>query len=531
MLENLLTRQSYNATVDLVDGAIERGFGEKTAFIDTQRSLTYSALQGCSCQFADALRKVGVSQEERVALLMYDTVEFPIAFWGCLRAGVIALPLNTFLTIEQYVYMLNDSRASALVVSAPLMEILLPVLESLSFLRTIVIISPGSQEFPQFSKYYEIYNWDTFLSKGKDTLFNAPTLSDDVAFWIYTSGTTGEPKAVRHVHTTLMAAAQLMGQEVLKLRENDVIFSAAKLFFSYGLGSAAVSPMLIGATTILLDAPVTAEHVFEIFSKYQPTVFFGVPALYAKLLMDEEKMKGMIHHSLRIAVSAGESLPKDLGLSWKKVTHMDVLDGLGSTEMFHTFLSNKPGDVCYGTMGKAVPGYELRIVNEEGQNVVDEEIGELLVKGPTAGDGYWNQRLKSKQIFVGEWTRTGDFCFKDAKGYYHYIGRVDDMFKVNGLWVSPFEIEAALTSHEAVKEAAVVAKADEHSLLKPKAFVVLQEGYVLNEQLQEKLILHVKRRIGSWKYPRWIEKCESLPRTASGKIKRLSLESVDSSTS
>jgi 4-hydroxybenzoate-CoA ligase len=523
MLEDLLTRKPYNAASDFIDAAIERGFGQKVAFIDTRKSLTYAALQGGTCQFANALRKVGVSQEERVALLIYDCIEFPIAFWGCLRAGAVALPLNTFLTIEQYAYILNDSRASTLIVSALLMELLHPILKKLSFLRAIIIINPVSLELGQFSKDCKIYNWNEFLSRGDETVFTAPTLSDEVAFWMYTSGTTGEPKAVKHVHTTLMSAAQLMGQETLGICENDVIFSAAKLFFSYGLGSAAVSPLLVGATTILLSAPVTAERVFEIFSIYQPTVFFGVPSLYAKMLTHEDKIKKIAFSQLRVAVSAGESLPKDLGMSWKSITKVDVLDGLGSTEMFHTFLSNKPDDICYGTMGKPVPGYELKIIDEEGMTIAEEEIGELLVMGPTSAEGYWNQRLKSKQIFMGEWTRTGDRCFKDAEGYYHYIGRVDDMFKVNGLWVSPSEIEAVMVSHEAVKEVAVIGKSDEDNLLKPKAFVVLQEGYILDEELRTKLILYVKKRIGPWKYPRWIETCESLPRTASGKIMRASL--------
>ncbi len=520
MLDELLQRRPYNAAADFVDGAIELGFSKKIAFIDTNQSLTYLDLQTYTRQFADGLKKMDVRQEERVALLLYDTIEFPIAFWGCIRAGVVALPLNTFLTTEQYVYILSDSRATTIVLAASLAKILLPSVEKLPFLRTIIIVDAE----PEYLKVNEkIIDFNEFLATGKNIDYFAPTLSDEVAFWMYTSGTTREPKAVKHVHTTLMAAARLMGQEVLGIQENDIIFSAAKLFFSYGLGSAGVFPLLVGATTILLPEQVTPERVFHIFTSYQPTLFFGVPALYAKLLLDEKEAKKIQGSSLRIAVSAGECLPEKLAIHWKKITGVDVLDGLGSTEMFHTFLSNRPSDVCYGTMGKAVPGYELKIVDEDGFLVSENEMGELMVCGPTAGEGYWNQRLKTQYTFVGEWVHTGDRCFRDQEGYYHYVGRVDDMFKVNGLWLSPFEIEAALVSHEAVREAAIIGKADENGLLKPKAFVVLQVGYILDESLQDTLKMHVKKSVGSWKYPRWIEACENLPRTASGKLRRACL--------
>lgn len=514
MQDELLIRKPYNATTEFVDGAIKHGFGENKAFIDPYHSLTYHELQLRTCQLADGLIKLGIRQEERVALLLQDTIEFPIAFWGCIRAGIIALPLNTFLTEKQYAYILSDSRATGLVIAASLVKGVLPILKNLPSLKKIIIVNSNQENIP------EAYDFEKLLAASESKVFAAPTLSDEVAFWMYTSGTTGEPKAVKHVHTTLMSAARLMGQEVLNIKEEDVIFSAAKLFFSYGLGSAVGCPMLVGATTILLPATITAEKVLEIFSKYQPTVFFGVPALYAKLLTHEKRIGTSC---LRIAVSAGEALPKELGMRWKEMTGVDVLDGLGSTEMFHTFVSNKINDVCYGTMGKAVPGYDLKIVNEKGNIIARGKTGELLVRGPTAGDGYWNHRLKSKQTFLGEWTRTGDCCFQDVEGYYHYVGRVDDIFKVNGLWVSPSEIESALTSHEAIKEAAVVGKLDENSLIKPKAFVVLYEGYFLDASLQEELKCHVKRHIGSWKYPRWIEACQTLPRTATGKIRRVDL--------
>jgi 4-hydroxybenzoate-CoA ligase len=372
-----------------------------------------------------------------------------------------------------------------------------------------------------------VHELEELLAESKPEPFTAPTISDEVAFWMYTSGSTGDPKGVKHVHTTPMAAARLMGQGIIGIRPDDVVFSASKLFFSYGFGNAMAFPMSVGASAVLLPQRPTPEAVFALMRRHQPTILYGVPSLYAALLAHSDMSRGAGSERLRLCVSAGEALPAHLGERWRDAAGVDVLDGIGSTEMLQTFLSNRPGDVRYGSTGKPVPGYEVKIVDESGQEVVDGEIGELIVRGPSAGEGYWNQRAKSRRTFVGEWTHTGDKYLRDPDGYYHYCGRTDDMFKVSGMWVSPFEVEAALASHEAVLEAAVIGKEDSDGLIKPKAFIVLRNGYAADERLFDMLRVHVKDRAGPWKYPRWIDVRLDLPRTATGKIQRFKLREAE----
>jgi 4-hydroxybenzoate-CoA ligase len=520
MLDDVLQRGPYNAATDFVDANVARGLGEKIAFTDSERSLTYAELQERSRRFAAALKALGLREETRVILAFHDTVDYPVAFWGAIHAGVIAVPVNTLLAAEQYAYLFADSRAAATVVTAALARIVLSIRDRLPHLREIIVVGATAKDKTELAG---VRFFEDVLGDAEPTPFTATTMSDEVAFWLYTSGSTGDPKAVRHVHTSLMATAKLMGQGIIGIREDDVAFSAAKLSFAYGLGNAVSFPLSVGASAVLLPDRPTPQAVLDTIRRHRPTIFYAVPSLYAALLAHPQIGPGAGSDRLRLCISAGEALPAALGERWRDVVGVDILDGIGSTEMLQTFLSNRPGDVRYGSTGKPVPGYDVKIVDEAGRELPYGEVGELVVRGPSAGEGYWNQRAKSRRTFAGEWTFTGDKYVRDQDGYYYYCGRTDDMFKVNGMWVSPFEVEAALISHEAVLEAAVIGIADDDGLVKPKAFIVLKNGYAPDEALLETLKVHVKERAGPWKYPRWIDVRPDLPRTATGKIQRFKL--------
>ncbi len=514
MSEPLYTTRVYNAVEDLVDANVAKGRGAKPAYVDPSRTLTYDGLAEATRRFANMLGRLGLAREDRVAMIVLDTVDFPIAFLGAIRAGVVPVPLNTLLATEQYAYMLADSRAKALVVSDALLPTVAPALAGLADLRT-VLVAGGEAKAPHLSL-------DAELAASSVQFTTAATHPDETAFWLYSSGSTGAPKGTRHVHSSLMATAKLYGQGVLGIREDDVVFSVAKMFFAYGLGNSLSFPLAVGATVVLNPGRPTPQIAFDFLEKYQPTIFYGVPTLFAAMLHDTAHGAATGSAKLRMCTSAGEALPEHIGETWKKRFGVDILDGVGSTEMLHIFLSNRPDAIVYGTSGLAVPGYDLRLADEHGRDIGDGDIGELYVRGPSAADGYWNQRDKSRSTFQGEWTRTGDKYIRDSKGRYTYCGRADDMFKVSGIWVSPFEIEAALSSHEDVLEAAVVAHADEEGLLKPKAFVVLKDT-AHPDDLDARLKEHVKKTVGMWKYPRWIEVVEALPKTATGKIQRFKL--------
>ncbi|TWB96140.1 benzoate-CoA ligase [Bradyrhizobium macuxiense] len=504
---------TYNAVSWLLDRNVDEGRGGKVAFDDTVSQITYGELQQQTRRVGNMLRRLGVRREERVAMIMLDTVDFPIVFLGAIRAGVVPVPLNTLLTAEQFAYILGDCRARVLFVSEALLPVLKDVIPRLPDLEHVVVSGKDAHGHKLLADE---------LARESDKFTTAPTHPEEPAFWLYSSGSTGMPKGVRHLQASLQATADTYGKQVLAVREDDVCLSAAKLFFAYGLGNSLTFPMSVGASTVLNSTRPTPALMFELMNTYNPTIFYGAPTLFAAMLNDEASKGARAGTRLRICASAGEALPESVGHSWKSRFGVDILDGIGSTELLHIFLSNAPGDIKYGTSGRPVPGYKVRLVSDAGDDVPDGEVGELLVEAPSAGEGYWNQRSKSKNTFQGHWTRTGDKYVRDEEGRYTFCGRADDMFKVSGIWVSPFEVESALITHPAVLEAAVVPEADPEGLLKPKAYVVLRASSA-TDNLFEALKEHVKQKIGPWKYPRWIEVVDDLPKTATGKIQRFKL--------
>ncbi|MES5487652.1 benzoate-CoA ligase family protein [Bradyrhizobium sp. INPA03-11B] len=504
---------TYNAVSWLLDRNVDEGRADKVVFDDTVSQITYGQLQQQTRRVGNMLRRLGVRREERVAMIMLDTVDFPIVFLGAIRAGVVPVPLNTLLTSEQYAYILGDCRARVLFVSEALLPVVKDVIARMPDLEHVVVSGKDAHGHEKLADE---------IARESDVFTTAPTHADEPAFWLYSSGSTGMPKGVRHLHSNLAATAETYAKQVLGIREDDVGLSAAKLFFAYGLGNALTFSMSVGASTVLNSERPTPAVMFALMNKYHPSIFFGVPTLFAAMLNDEATKAQSGGNRLRVCTSAGEALPESVGNAWRTRFGVDILDGVGSTELLHIFLSNAPGDIKYGSSGRPVPGYKVRLVNESGADVADGEVGELLVDAPSAGESYWNQRAKSRATFEGAWTRTGDKYTRDADGRYTFCGRADDMFKVSGIWVSPFEVESALITHPAVLEAAVVPEADPEGLLKPKAYVVLRPESSA-EGLREALKEHVKQKIGPWKYPRWIDVVDNLPKTATGKIQRFKL--------
>jgi len=502
----------YNAAVDLIErNRTERP--RKIAYIDAEGSYTFAELAERVDRCANALTRLGLEMESRIVVALLDTIDFPAVFLGAIKAGIVPIAVNTLLTSADFDFMLRDSRARGLVVSAPLLPVFLPILHEQPFLKHVLVSGEHGLNYPRLSE---------LTANAATDFIAAPTRQDDACFWLYSSGSTGTPKGVVHAQTSMIQTAELYAKPVLGILENDVVFSAAKLFFAYGLGNALTFPLSVGATTVLLADRPTPQAVCRILRDYQPSVFYGVPTLYSALLSCPD-LPTQSELNLRRCTSAGEALPPDVGRRWRERTGVDILDGLGSTEMLHIFLSNRPGDVRYGTSGKPVPGYDVRLLGEDGKTVNRGEIGELQVRGPTSASYYWNNREKTHQTFLGAWTRSGDKYSETEDGYFVYSGRNDDMLKVGGIWVSPFEVEAALTSHAAVLETAVVAHPDENGLIKPKAYVVLRPNIATTGDLAAELQRHVKDRLAPYKYPRWIEFVADLPKTATGKIQRFKL--------
>jgi len=493
--------------------ALNAGRAHKTALIDDAGSLTYGQLADQVQRFAGALQALGLQREDRVLLLMHDCSDWVASFLGALHAGVVPVCVNTLLTAKDYAYMLADSRAQAAIVSGALLPTLQSALDSGAHEVKQLIVSRG-QDLPAGA-----HDWAPLVAAHAPAA-GADTHGDEPAFWLYSSGSTGSPKGTVHTQANLYWTAELYGKAVLGLRETDTVFSAAKLFFAYGLGNGLSFPLSVGASVVLMAERPTPQATFKRMVDHQPTVFYGAPTGYGGMLASPD-LPARSAVSLRLCSSAGEALPRDIGERWTAHFGCEIIDGIGSTEMLHVFLSNRPGDVRYGTTGKPVPGYEVQLRDEDG-SVIDghNRIGDLYIQGPSAALMYWNNRAKSRDTFQGNWTKSGDKYTRDPDGYYTYAGRNDDMLKVSGIYVSPFEVEATLVKHPAVLEAAVIGKNDDEGLTKTKAFVVLKPGWNASEA---DLQAFVKEHLAPYKYPRFIEFVGELPKTATGKIQRFKL--------
>ena len=500
---------------------------DKIAYIDDYGSITYGEFAKKIAQFGTSLLKSGIKREERILLLMLDCNDWPITFLGSMYSGVVPVAVNTLLTAQDYAYMLSHSRSQVAVISSELIPVLIEALniaeQENGHEILEVIVSHATVEsrrmFIDAKPEIEWIEMDDFLNEAGTIVPAANTHPDDPGFWLYSSGSTGRPKGALHTHANPYWTAELYGKPVLELKESDICFSAAKMFFAYGLGNALSFPLTIGATVVLMSERATPTACFQRFTELKPTVFFGAPTGYGGMLASPD-LPPKEQVALRMCSSAGEALPQDLGERWTKHFGCQIIDGLGSTEMLHIFISNSPNDVRYGTSGKPVKGYEVELRGEDGQPVPVGEIGDLFVKGPSSAVMYWNNRTKSRETFQGAWTKSGDKYVCDQDGYYTYSGRNDDMIKVSGIYVSPFEVEGTLVQHPAVLETAVIGVTDDAGLMKTKAFVVLKPG---RQATIEELKLFVKDKLAPYKYPRMIEFVNELPKTATGKIQRFKL--------
>jgi benzoate-CoA ligase len=503
----------FNAAAHLL--AVNALRPDKLAYIDDSQRLTYSQLDQRVRRCAAGLSALGLKREERVLMVMHDSVDFPAAFLGALYAGIVPVPVNTLLTADDYAFMLEHSAARGLLVSRALLPTLQAALAAAKMTLPVIVSGEG----PAVDGTVPFAD----LLAAAPLESPAATRADDFGFWLYSSGSTGRPKGTVHTHGNLFWTAELYGKPVLGLRSDDIGFSAAKLFFAYGLGNALTFPLSVGATTVLMAERPTPQAVFKRWTDHGVTVFFGAPTGYAGMLAAPD-LPQKADLRLRLCSSAGEALPREIGERFTARFGCEIVDGLGSTEMLHIFLSNRPGDVHYGSSGKVVPGYRLKLVDEMGNESAAGEIGDLYVSGPSSALMYWGQRDKSQATFQGEWTKTGDKYSTDERGCYVYAGRSDDMLKVSGVYVSPFEVEATLMQHPSVLECAVIGIEDADGLTKTKACVVRKPGCTVEEA---ELKAFVKERLAAYKYPRVIEFIGELPKTATGKIQRFRLRDLE----
>jgi len=506
--------ERFNAATFFVDRHVTEGRAGRTAFRFAGRSIAYGEVADLVARAAGALAETGLEIEQRALLVLDDSPAFAAAFWGAARLGAVAVPVNTLMTAAEYEFLLNDSRARVAVVEAEAAPRVLAGRARCPWLRAVFVVGgavPGA------------IAWPDALARAKPVAEAAATFREDVVYWGYTSGSTGTPKAAVHSHKDFVAAADLVGVGVFGLGPDDLVFSASKLYFAFGLGNALYFPQRVGAASVLVPERVTAELAFDVITRERPTLFFSVPTLYARMLEVADAERRFDLSSLRFCVSSGEALPPALFDSWADRFGLELVEVVGSTEALHDFIANRPGQARRGSAGRIVPGFEARLVDDAGAPVPAGTAGHLLIKGEPTSPGYWNRLARTRTTMLGEWLRTGDMFRVDADGWFYFEGRSDDMLKVGGQWVSPAEVEAQLVAHPAVLEAGVVGAADARGLTVPCAYVVLKDGRVGSPALATELREFVRVRTAGFKAPSAIEFVADLPRTATGKIQRFRL--------
>jgi len=515
----------FNVASYFVDRHISEGRGNKIAFECGDERVSYQQLFERVNRAGNMLKKLDVRQEERIGMLLLDTPEFAYCFFGAIKMGAVPIPINTLLKPHEYEYVLNDSRARVLIVSESLLpQVQAIAKEKLRYLKAIVVFGKAKEGTESLQK---------LMDESSTELEPEQTTKDDAAFWMYSSGSTGFPKGCVHLHHDMVVCAELYAKNILKITENDRFFSVAKLFFAYGMGNGMYFSLSVGATSILWPGSPSPPNIFSVIEKHKPTLFFSVPSNYSTLLSYQREGGGPDFDlsTIRYAVSAGEALPTAIYHRFKERFKVEILDAIGSTEALHMFIANRPGAVRPGSSGQVLPGYEARIVDENGRDVPDGEIGSLLIKGDAICSCYWNQHEKTKETIQGHWVRTGDKYYRDPDGYYWYVGRNDDMMKVKGMWVSPVEIENVLMEHPMVQEAAAIGSPDGNQLVKPAAYIVLKQEAKNTPQMLEEIRQHVLDKLAAYKCPQTFEVVAELPKTATGKIQRYKLRESASAAS
>jgi len=503
----------YNAATTFVDENIAQGRGDKIAIYYEDQKITYQEVFEKVNRTGNALRDLGIEIENRVLLILPDSPAFAYSFFGAIKIGAVAVPTNPGMFAKDYEYLINDSRARAIIVHESVLPEIEKIWNKTPFLKRVIVVGAArGKALP----YEEV------IARASDKLDAEKTTKDDVCFWGYTSGSTGSPKGAVHLQHDMITITDLFVKPVLKMSSDDLCFSASKMFFSYGLGNSLYFPFRFGASTVLWPEKPDPEKILQVIERYRPTFFFSVPTLYARFLRVQKKYD---LSSLRICLSSGEPLPPALFHQWKDSTGLELLDVVGSTEAAHDFLANRPGRAQAGSSGEVTPAFEAKIVDDDGRELRIGDVGNLMVKGDANSPYYWNKHDQTKRTMQGEWLKTGDTYYCDGDGYYWYCGRSDDMMKVGGLWVSPIEIENTLMEHPAVLESGVIGDTDADGLLKPKAFVLLKSEFKPSPELRVELQNHVKSKLAPYKYPRWVEFVDDLPKTVTGKIQRFRLRS------